>query len=147
MVIFTADGKITPANDKTNIKHEFSVPDNIKLIKIKFFYTPKTLENREKAAAAIRSCFYKYDEKLTGRPSDYLPVKNLVTISVDENKCYRGAAHRQANDQEHIIGENYASPGFIKGKIQPGEWDIELNIHCACCDINYTITIEGETSL
>lgn len=144
MILFKAKGRVTVDNDKTNLVHRFDVPENIELLKIKYQYTPKILEDREKAVYAVRDCFDKYDEVLIGRPADYLPVKNLITISVDGCGKYRGAAHRQANEQEHIISADFASPGFIKGEIQSGEWDIVLNVHSISCNVDYLIEIEGE---
>lgn len=145
MLIFKTKGRITTANDKTNLIHKFDVPKGVKELRIKYRYSPKTLEDREKAAAIVRSCFDKYDEKLSGRPADYLPVKNLVTLSLDGVGIYRGAAHRQDDVQEHIIGADSASPGFIKGDIAAGEWDVVLNVHSISCDVDYIIEIEGET--
>lgn len=144
MVIFDKKGKITVDCDKTNISNKFDVPSGIKLLKIRYSYSPKILEDREKAVMIVRDCFEKYDEEMITRPIDYLPVKNLVTISVDENGKYRGAAHRQADRQEHIISENFASPGFIKGAISQGQWDIVLNVHSVSCDVEYEIVVEGE---
>ncbi|MDE6469642.1 MAG: hypothetical protein K2L19_01285 [Eubacterium sp.] len=144
MLIFSTKGKITTANDKTNLIHRFDVPENIKALKIKYHYAPKTLENREKAVAIIHKCFDKYDEALIGRPADYLPVKNLVTLSLDGCGAYRGAAHRQDDTQEHIIRADFASPGFMKGEITAGEWNIVLNVHSVSCDVDYEIEIEGE---
>lgn len=144
MLIFSTKGKITTDNDKTNLIHRFDVPENITSLKIKYSYSPKTVENREKAVSLVRSCFEKYDETIVGKPADYLPIKNLITLSVDENGKYRGAAHRQANEQTHIISKSFASPGFTKGKIGSGEWDIMLNVHFIGCDVDYTITVEGE---
>lgn len=144
MLIFSTKGRITTANDKTNLIHRFDVPDNINKLIIRYSYSPKTFDNREKAVSIIRDSFDKYDETLVGKPADYLPIKNLITLSVDENGKYRGAAHKQANEQEHIFSAAYASPGFIKGKPEAGEWDIMLNVHCVCCDVDYTITVEGE---
>lgn len=144
MLIFSTKGKITTANDKTNLIHRFDVPKNIRALKIKYHYSPKTLEDREKAVKIIRNCFDKYDEKIIGKPADYLPVKNLVTLSLDGCGIYRGAAHRQDDIQEHIISSDFASPGFMKGKIDAGEWDIMLNVHSVSCDVDYEIEIEGE---
>ena len=68
----------------------------------------------------------------------FMPLLNLVTLSLDDSRSYRGAAHRQAAFQEHIISEKSASPGFIKGKIEKGQWQIVLNVHalvtekCVC---------------
>lgn len=144
MLIFSTKGRITIDNDKSNLLHRFDVPDNIKSLKINYSYSPKTVENRELAVNLVRECFDKYDEQLIGKPADYLPINNLITLSLDDNGVYRGAAHRQANEQEHIISEDYASVGFIKGKINSGEWDIMLNVHYIGCDVDYTITVEGE---
>lgn len=144
MLIFSTKGKITADNDKTNLIHRFDVPENITSLKIKYSYSPKTVENREKAVSLVRSCFERYDETIVGKPADYLPIKNLITLSVDENGKYRGAAHRQASEQTHIISESFASPGFTKGKISSGEWDIILNVHFIGCDVDYIITVEGE---
>lgn len=145
MTLFSIKGKITAANDKTNLVHRFDVPENIKSLTIKYSYSPKTLENREKAVRLIEECFKKYDDEIIGKASDYLPVKNLVTVSVDCNGRYVGAAHRQANEQEHIISREKSSVGFIKTDIEAGEWDIVLNVHYACCEIDYNITVEGES--
>lgn len=144
MLIFEARGKITAANDKSNLIHKFDVPDNIKALKIKYSYSPKTIESREKAVELVKGCFDEFEEQLVGKPAEYLPIKNLITISVDENGKYRGAAHRQDNEQEHIISEDFASYGFTSGKIEQGEWDIVLNIHYVGCDVDYMITVEGD---
>lgn len=143
MNLLKTKGKVTLLNNKTNLIHRFDVPENIKAMKIKYSYTPKLFENREKAAQEVKNCFEKYDEPLTSRVSDYLPVKNLITLSVDSNGTYIGAAHRQDNVQEHTISSEYSSPGFIKTKIAAGEWDIMLNVHYVGCDVDYLIEVEG----
>ena len=43
----------------------------------------------------------------------YLPIKNLVTVSLDSSREYLGAAHRQSNKQEHIISPAFSSAGFF----------------------------------
>lgn len=146
MLIFSTKGKITPADDKTNIVHKFTVPENTVVLKIKYQYSPKTLPDREKAVNIIHACFERYEETLQGRPADFLPVKNLVTLSLDCMGEYRGAAHRQDNIQEHIIAPGFASPGFIKAPVRAGEWDVVLNVHSISCDVEYSINIEGENA-
>lgn len=144
MLLFSANGRITTDNDKTNLVHKFNVPKGIKVLRIKYSYSPKTLENEGNAVSIIKECFDKYDEEQPGRPADYLPVKNLITLSVDGCGVYRGAAHRQDDTQEHIISADLASPGFTKGTIDEGEWDIVLNVHSVSCDVDYIIEVEGE---
>ena len=144
MILLNAKGKITLHNNKTNLIHRFDVPNGLKALKISFEYSPKTLENREKAIEEVKACLEKYDEVCEGRPDDYLPIKNLVTLSLDANGRYIGAAHRQSNKQEHIISADKSSVGFIKTEIEQGEWDIMLNVHSVSCDIYYKIIVEGE---
>lgn len=144
MILFQRKNKLTVKDDKTNIVHKFNVPENIKAIKIKYSYSPKNVDDRELAVNIIKDCFKKYDENMVGRPSDYLPVKNLITLSVDGNGKYIGAAHRQSNEQEITISRDFPSPGFEKCEIEPGEWDIMLNVHSISCDVDYTIEAEGE---
>lgn len=144
MILLDAKGKITVDNNKTNLIHRFDVPSGLKALKIIYEYSPKTLENREKAIEEVKACLEKYDEVCEGRPADYLPIKNLVTLSLDANGRYIGAAHRQSNKQEHIISADSSSVGFVKTEIEQGEWDIMLNVHSVSCDVDYKIIVEGE---
>lgn len=144
MIIFNFEGRINTADDKTNIIHKFNVPENIKALKITYKYSPKLLDGKHAARQAVRDCFDKYGEVLKGDYDNYLPVKNLVTISVDACGRYIGAAHRQANEQEHIIGPDFSSYGFEKTKIISGEWDIVLNVHSVSTQVCYSVLVEGE---
>lgn len=143
MILFQTKGTATVHNDKTNLIHRFDVPGGIEEIKISYSYSPKTVEDREKAIEYVKACFEKYDENIITRPGDYLPVNNLITLSLDDPNGYRGAAHRQDNEQVHIINSDFASPGFYKGEIEEGEWSVVLNAHYIGCDVSYQITIEG----
>lgn len=145
MTLLDINGRLTPDSDKTNIYHCFDVPDNIKCIKISFSYSPKTLTSRSKAISIIKDCFEKYDEPMVGRPNEYLPVKNLITLSVDANGEYLGAAHRQDSEQEHIIGPKLSSNGFIKTEVKNGQWRICLNIHSINCNVRYSLSVQGVT--
>lgn len=143
MILFEKKSKLTVNDDKTNIVNKFTVPENIKVLNISYSYSPKNLEDREKAVEIIKDCFKKYDEYIVGRPSDYLPVKNLLTLSVDCNGNYIGAAHRQSNEQEITISSEFSTPGFIKCSVDSGVWDVAVNVHSINCDVEYSIVVEG----
>ena len=122
--LFEKQGVVTPEDDKTNIYFEFDVPSGIDKIIIDYSYSPKTVENRADAVSLISAGLEKYlgtDNR--ENPIDYLPVKNLITLSLDENGKYRGAAHRQDDVQHHEISADFASNGFFKGKIEAYETD------------------------
>lgn len=143
MTIFKKAGKITPADDKTNIKLDFHVPDGISKLTVKYSYSPKTIEDKNLADLAVATGMEKYGVHFAN-PDEFKPVKNLVTLSFDEKGKYRGACHRQPNDQTVIIGETDSTPGVFNRKIMPGNWDIVLNVHFAGCEIEYNIEIDGE---
>lgn len=143
--LFEKQGVVTPEDDKTNIYFEFAVPQGIDKIIIDYSYSPKTVENRADAVKLISAGLEKYlgaDNR--ENPLDYLPVKNLITLSLDENGKYRGAAHRQDDVQHHEISADFASNGFFKGKIEEGVWRIVLNVHCCACKVSYNLKITGE---
>jgi hypothetical protein len=143
MVIFSKEGKISNQQDKTNIKLNFNVPQGIECLTVKYSYNPKTVDDTAIANKIISEGIKKYNINFANVEA-FLPVKNLVTLSFDENGSYRGACHRQPNEQTIKIAEKNSTAGIINRKIEAGEWDVVLNVHFAGCTINYSIEIEGE---
>lgn len=143
MIIFSKNGKITPADDKTNICLGFNVPDGATKLVVKYSYSPKDVENEDQACEQIYTSMKKYGMNVTN-VSSFLPVHNLVTLSFDENGEYRGACHRQPNEQTVVIAENNSTAGIINRPVRAGDWDIVLNVHYAGCDIDYSIEVEVE---
>lgn len=142
-MIFSKSGKITERDDKTNIKLNFSVPQDIKRLDVKYSYFPKDIENTELARQILSKELQKYDFDVDD-VTEFMPVHNLVTLSFDENSKYRGACHRQPNVQNIIIADENSTAGIINRPITAGEWDVVLNVHYAGCDIDYNIEINGE---
>lgn len=148
MLIFEKEGKVLPEQDKTNISIAFTVPDGIEKLVIDYKYSPKTLEDEEKTAAILKESIEKYlGNDYDADPKDFMPIKNLITLSLDENGTYRGAAHRQADQQHHEISREFASVGFEKGEITSGSWRLMLNVHCCACEVNYNVRITGEEKI
>lgn len=143
MKLLSVKGVATVNENKTNIRYKFNVPNGISKITIKYSYNPKTVEDRATALSIINDGLKKYNAKGIN-PESQLPVKNLLTLSFDENGKYRGACHRQANEQEIVIAENNSTAGILNREIEAGEWEICLNAHFIGCDVNYEIEAEGE---
>ncbi len=145
MLIFEKAGKVLPEQDKTNIPIEFQVPNGMEKLVIDYAYSPKILMDEEKATELLEKSIKKYlGKKYKAEPKDFMPVKNLITLSLDENGNYRGAAHRQADRQHHEISRDFASAGFEKGEIAGGKWTLVLNVHCCSCTVDYNVRITGE---
>lgn len=140
--------QLCPDDSKSNRYIPFTVPEGIKKLFITYSYSPKTLEDKEKSCDLIRENILRDAPEDIDRYTDYnefMPLKNLVTVSLDSPTEFRGAAHRHDEHQYHEIGESFASPGFLKGKICAGQWRLSLNIHAVVTDIcTCRIKIEGK---
>lgn len=144
MVLFEKQGVITPAQDKTNISFEFEVPQGVSVLDIDFSYFPKTLADEGSAVDILSSALEKYLGKDNDQdPRDFLPVKNLITLSADDPSGYRGAAHRQPNEQHIVLAAESSTPGFLNREVSAGKWRVMLNVHCCVCDVHYSLKISG----
>ncbi len=132
MLLLEKEFTVFPEDEKTNISFPFEVCEGVESLKFTFSYSPKVLTDNERARILIENNIKKDAGDYAGEyPSwqEFLPLKNLITLSVDDPVTYRGCAHRHAEYMEHIISESFASPGFNKGRIQKGQWKAVLNIH------------------
>lgn len=141
---------LTPKDEKSVHFIPFNVPDGISKLCITYSYAPKILEDREKSFELIKENLIRDAGDDWTEYTDYeefMPLKNLVTLYLKSPEGFRGAAHRQADNQYHEISESFASVGFLKGKITQGEWQLCLNIHALVTDFCLCdIKIEGEAA-
>lgn len=135
------------ASEKTNLAVSFSVPEHTRRLDIRFSYAPKTLDG-EAARPLIEACLQRDAGEFAAQYPDwthFLPLKNLVTVSLDDPNGFRGCAHRQDDVQAHFLTESAASPGFLPGKLPAGTWRVVLNLHALVtesCDC--TLEVEAE---
>lgn len=144
MIIFEKQGVIAPDKDKTNIPFEFEVPAGVSALCIDYSYSPKNQEDVQAAERLVAGALEKYLGRGHGKdPRDFLPVSNLITLSVDSPSGYRGAAHRQSANQHIELSAGSASPGFVKGEPESGRWRVVLNVHCCACEVSFDLKISG----
>lgn len=128
--------RVLPEQEKTNLILPFTLPFDAQKLQITYTYAPKILDGApacEKAEACLCRDAGEYRDTYP-EAADYLPLKNLITLSLDAPDGYRGCAHRQAPQQVHILTENTASPGFLPGKMQKGAWRLMLHVHALVTD-------------
>lgn len=125
---------VTPEHSRTHVRYRFKLDKPAQALRIGFEYSPKLLEDEERARRLLEDSFELYilpeQIKLAKERIDrMLPLSNLMTISVDDPDGYRGACHRHNPNQVFVLSEHEASPGLMKGKIGAGEWTITVSIH------------------
>lgn len=142
MLIFFKKGIVTPKDDKTNIIIPFTVPNGTKSLVVNYRYSPKLIEDEEEALRYLEEGREKFDTDFSFE--EFKEVKNLITLSFDENGKYRGACHRQPHRQTVIISDGGSTYGIENRPIEPGQWDVMLNCHFVGCEVKYEIAVEGE---
>ncbi len=92
-------GTLTEQHNHEHISHAFTVPEGATRIDIDFQYEPKRTGN----------------------------YGNLLTLSLFDPQGERGTGHRGQPTQHITLSTSDATPGYIPGPLQPGEWDIMVN--------------------
>lgn len=138
---------LSTKHDKTNVILPFTVPHDFARLEISIAYSPKYITDPEDVKKAVMDCYRKYllpeDVPETVDPSQFR-LNNLLTLSLDCNGRYVGAAHRQAPLQFHVISKEKSSRGFWKCKVEKGEWRAMINVHSlAAGTVDYEIQIVG----
>ena len=82
-LIFEETKTLTPNDTKTNVPLQFYVAEELEKMKIEFSYSPKNLDDEEKAHKYIDDGFEKYAPEPYRKGYkpwyEYLPVKNQTT--------------------------------------------------------------------
>lgn len=130
--VFDRTLSFTREDNKKNIPIPFFVPEGVQALRICFSYSPKLPDDREEQLRLAEENIRRDAPGHWGDEYDaqsYLPLKNLLTLSLDDPFGYRGAAHRQDPEQEHWIREDSASPGFLPGKLPEGSYRLTVSVH------------------
>ncbi|MDN8587332.1 hypothetical protein Q0V21_00995 [Paenibacillus sp. 11B] len=140
MELLDLQGYASPEDSKTHIRIPFELNEGCGKLNLRLQYAPKTLENREKALQLLKNSYDLYilpeNREFAMENADrHLPLKNLITLSLDDAQGYRGACHRQDEVQELFVSERDASPGLMPGELVPGSWSVTLSLHCIVTDI------------
>ena len=144
MKLLSQSGVLTQEDSKTNLCFPFVVSEGVKTLRIEYRYSPKLVENKEESIKMLRTAAEKYHEDIEYY-DELLPLSNLVTLSFDDEKGYRGACHRHPNEQNVVISSSASTPGIINAPVESGEWSVTLNVHFVGSDrVEYNIEIEGE---
>ena len=105
--------RVNESQEKTNIIIPFEVPENVGKLHLSFSYAPKVLTNeyiaKKKVLACLRHSSECYRELKDEDIEEFLPIVNLITISLDDPQKYRGCAHRHSPIQRHSLSRDSAS--------------------------------------
>ena len=124
---------ITPNENQTNIRLPFTLQRDFEQLEIMFHYGP-AFATEEEALPFIMAVLPRYvKEEVTPEIArGYLPIENLVTVSLACAGQYIGARHTKDRNQTIVLSASAASLGFVPFPICAGEWELQLNVHNNC---------------
>lgn len=134
MLLFEQDYRWTPADAQTDVPFAFTVPTGVTELRVQFCFAPGKEESEELCRPQVEKALIRYYDCFprTLQPMEagrFLPVKNLITVSLDREGVCLGNAHRWATEQEHILRKDFAAPGFHPPADLPGSWTGMLHLH------------------
>ncbi|WP_189008837.1 hypothetical protein [Paenibacillus marchantiophytorum] len=137
-MIDMTEGILSSADTKTHQRYMFPVSEHCKILTFNLDYSPSFLEDEELSWEIIRQGQAKYEENIELLAEDswkkYVPLKNLITVSLDDPVEFRGACHRKKDSQRLFISAGEASPGLMPGHLIAGQWTITLSFHAIVTD-------------
>ena len=156
--------QLTPADHHTHRRYTFTVPRGADRLDIHVRYAPKALPDDEsmqlvaqtiwtQAAAFATRVGEPYADAwaVAQRQRRWSRVRNLLTVSLDDaHGAYRGACHRQPQEQQLTIQPSHATPGLIAGALPAGDWRLTLSAHTLAspqCEVLIQIAAETAASL
>lgn len=150
MLVLDVMGRVTPESSKTHIRIPFQLDEDCTRLRLKLEYTPKVLKDRKRSLELLQQSFDAYllpeqREPAMSQADHYLPLNNLITLSLDDPLGYRGACHRHDPIQELTLSAEQASPGLLPRSLPPGDWEATLSVHSIVTDTcNYSLQVWAE---
>ena len=146
-ILLETNLNFTGEDNKTHRYVPFSLAKEYDSLHMFFEYSPKTVEDETFAKQIIEETTRKYLQKEQISANDwrtFLPVNNLLTLSLCRNGKYIGCAHRQPPKQHIIISAEISSCGFIPHSVTSGAWEAIISLHAISTPVVCNLRILGE---
>jgi hypothetical protein len=133
-MLLDVKGELSQVCSQSHITYSFHLLRTTGRLNIRFAYSPKRLEDPKLAKSVILEAIRKYTlpehiERVQSKWESFLPLQNLLTLSVDDPVRHRGAGHRHDQEQLLSISCEDASPGLVRGPLHPGLWKVTISAH------------------
>ena len=109
------EGRLTLDHMACHVPHRFEVPEGTGTLRLDFSFSP--------------------------RHPGVGDIAHQLSISVYGPDGARGTRHNNA-DQSPVISRDWASPGYLPGEIEAGEWVVEIDVHRILPPGNVTYSIK-----
>ena len=117
MILFHKTWQWTPADTKNDVSFSFTCPEHTEELCLTFSFSPDALREEQACLPPIEHALEQYyDGRDRNREpmeaSGFLPLKNLITLSLSREGVYMGNAHRWQASQVHVLTKEKAAPAL-----------------------------------
>lgn len=126
-ILFEITSNITNKSAQSHIQHTFFVPENSETVYIDFSYDPPHEKEINENYRLMEEASSYYETKISHNSHD--PIRNLLTLSLNDHDGFRGARHYHSPIQHVEISDSHSSPGFLNRKNTAGLWSVTVSVH------------------
>jgi len=125
-----ASGVLGPGDSRTHIRLPFDLPEGIERLELGFAFSPGFLEDEVRSRELAQAALRRYGARLpAGSRRLAGPLRNLLTLSLDDPSGFRGCAHRHRPELAVELSAASATPGFVAGPLPAGRWTAIVSVH------------------
>ncbi len=66
---------------------------------------------------------------LTFTPAEVAGIRNMLCLSVSSPNGFRGSGHRGGTEHRVLLGEDFATLGYLPGVVEAGVWHVFVHTH------------------
>ena len=150
-VLFEIQSTITRRSTQSHIKHTFFVPEQTHTVYIDFSFDPPHMIDLVENERIIQEAHDFYGVTHS-RSKKVEPVRNLLTLSVDDPEGFRGSRHYHSPVQQMAIRPSGSTPGVLNKANRAGLWSVTVSIHALvteACQFTvrvYSLAAEGKAN-
>ncbi|KGX86644.1 CehA/McbA family metallohydrolase [Pontibacillus litoralis] len=135
--LFETTMSLNKSADQSHVMFRFFVPNGMDNIEIEFSFDPVMEEHYENVKEMIEEHVKYYDPNLLNNENaikKMMPLRNLLTISVDDPIGFRGSCHRWEPISKIVVQDEDSTPGMLNRETKSGMWNIIVNCHSIVTD-------------
>ncbi|WP_105619941.1 hypothetical protein [Vallitalea okinawensis] len=143
-----AKGILTRDCMKSQIIYQFFVDKPLNGLYISFYYYPKSTSEQQQKKLICEYYIKEYPDAVQSEYKKEIEKEeyfyNLLTLSIDDDKGFRGSYHKHWMVDEIVIEKESATKGFIAGEIKEGNWKVTISNHAILTEnVTYHIKVWG----
>lgn len=130
MIVLKEQRRLFAEESCRHIFIPFEVPFDGAELCVRFSFSPSILEDKNKALALLRQGMARYEPEKKFDNSElekFLPLNNMLTLSIDSPDGFVGTAHRYGIKQLLKISAKKSARGFFPQAVKKGIWRVTVS--------------------